>query len=115
MYALEKIKTEIAGKINEKLGREIVRASDLVYPPDAAMGDLSLPCFVLAKELKKNPAEVARELSSWQSEPDSAVATTSAAGAYLNFKLSQAYLVKAVISEIDRKKDKYGYNEIGAG
>ena len=35
----------------------------LEYPVDPAMGDVAAPCFLLAKELKKSPAQIASELA----------------------------------------------------
>ncbi|RZD31488.1 hypothetical protein CXT76_00250 [Candidatus Parvarchaeota archaeon] len=32
-------------------------------PKDSLMGDYAFPCFSLSKQFKKNPAEIARELS----------------------------------------------------
>ncbi|MFH1979473.1 MAG: hypothetical protein ABII99_00275, partial [Patescibacteria group bacterium] len=62
MYLLNKIKQKIVKEINKELGKELVQVSDLVYPADLKMGDISLPCFKLAKELGKNPVEAAKLL-----------------------------------------------------
>ena len=32
-------------------------------PKDENLGDYAFPCFILAKKLKKNPLEIAKELS----------------------------------------------------
>ena len=58
MHTLEKIKKDLAGEINQALKIKIIKASDFAYPPDEKMGDLSLPCFAIAKELKKSSAEI---------------------------------------------------------
>ena len=114
MYSLEKIKIEIAGEINRMIGKDLVQASDLVYPPDAGMGDLSLPCFNPARELKKSPVETAKKLGSEFPKIDS-VATVSVAGPYLNFKLDKIYFSKIIVTEINKLKDKYGNNDTGKG
>ena len=31
-------------------------------PPEEKMGDLALPCFVVAKKMRKNPMQIAAEL-----------------------------------------------------
>ena len=37
---------------------------DLVaVPPDTSMGDFSIPCFSLAKKLRKSPAMIAEEIN----------------------------------------------------
>ncbi|MFH0891851.1 MAG: arginine--tRNA ligase [Candidatus Falkowbacteria bacterium] len=112
MYSLEKIKIEIAGEINRMIGKDLIQASDLVYPPDAGMGDLSLPCFNPARELKKSPVETARKLGSEFPKIDS-VATVSVTGPYLNFKLDKIYFSKTIVTEINKLKDKYGNNDTG--
>lgn len=44
--------------------REIGLPPDTAFstPPTAELGDIAIPCFALAKHLKKNPVDVAREL-----------------------------------------------------
>ena len=95
MHSLEKIKKQIAGEINKALKNKFIQASDFVYPPDSEMGDLSLPCFDLAKKLGKNPAEIARNLvkrlSSGNLKSDSSVKTVIAVGPYINFILDKLF------------------------
>jgi len=45
----------------ESLEDEIYKA--LVQPPQSELGDLAFGCFILAKSLKKSPAEVAKEIA----------------------------------------------------
>ena len=33
------------------------------YPPDAAMGDIAIPCFKLAKTLRRSPVQIADTLA----------------------------------------------------
>ena len=35
----------------------------LEIPPDPKLGDYAFPCFILSKTFKKNPAEIAKYLS----------------------------------------------------
>ncbi|MDF2675210.1 MAG: argS [Clostridiales bacterium] len=50
-------------KITE-LVKEQFPVSDVILtiPPDSKLGDIALPCFQLAKELKRSPAEIASRL-----------------------------------------------------
>jgi arginyl-tRNA synthetase len=59
----------------------------LVEPPQSEMGDLAFGCFSLAKTLKKSPAQIANELKA-QIALNQNIREVSAAGPYLNFKLS---------------------------
>jgi len=103
--------------INQSLGSDIVEAHNLVYPPRANMGDLSLPCFVIAKQSGQNPAEVAEnlvtKLSDELSKKNSKIATVFTAGPYLNFKFKKENLAKDVLVEIKKEQAKYGYSKIG--
>lgn len=115
MYTLEKIKNQIIKEINKALGREIVSASDLSYPPDAGMGDLSLPCFKAGKEMKKPPVEVASKLLGELSSPKvlGELSSLKIAGPYLNFTLKKEKLADGVLKEITKMKSVYGENKDG--
>ncbi|MDD5071472.1 MAG: arginine--tRNA ligase [Patescibacteria group bacterium] len=114
MYTLEKIKEHIAGKINKALGEEIIRASSLVYPPEPAMGNLSLPCFALVKATRKSPAESADFLIG-KISADDIIVNLKAIGPYLNFTINKEYLAEEALKEIIKKKEKYGENKSGRG
>jgi arginyl-tRNA synthetase len=71
---------------------------DLETPPDPAMGDLGMPCFALAKALRKAPAAIAAELAkAIPPAPREWVAGASAAGPYLNFQVDAARLAESVL------------------
>ena len=60
-------------------------------------GDLSLPCFPFAKQLGRNPAEIATELCNSLSGNFDVAAT----GGYLNFKARSDWLASKVLQEIE--------------
>lgn len=72
----------------------------LESPPDPAMGDLGLPCFTLAKALRKAPNAIAADLAAkvpvagrdW-------VVAVGAAGPYVNFTLDRVRLAAAVLAD----------------
>jgi len=73
--------------------------AELIPPPDTAMGQLCYPCFKLAKALRKNPKEVAEQLSqTWPSSTSGVKA--KAVGPYLNFDISPALLGKTVLGQV---------------
>jgi arginyl-tRNA synthetase len=115
MHTLEKIKENIAEKINRALGEEIIQASSLVYPPNSEMGDLSVSCFQLVKATRKNPAESASWLMEKLSGKISAISATKTVGPYLNFTINKEFLAEETIKEISKQKEKYGRNKIGGG
>lgn len=86
------------------------------YPPNSELGDLSLACFALAKEQKKNPAELACDLAlklGEQKKLKKYFFEVKAAGPYLNFYINHGYLADRVIYSIKRAKNDYGANQKG--
>lgn len=112
MYLLEKIKQNIAEAINAALKKKLVKAADLVYPPNQQFGDISLPCFNLAKELKKTSVETGEFLVGKIALTDT-VAAAKVTGPFLNFTLNKIRLADIVVEEILRQKEKYGLNKSG--
>ena len=82
-------------------------------PANKEMGDFSLPCFKLAKELKKAPQMIATEIKEKLSISDDIVLETKVVNGYLNFYLNPMIIAKTVLEEFDNKKEKYGSSNIG--
>lgn len=58
----------------------------LETPPQEEFGDLSFPCFDMAKEQKRNPAEIANEIASKiKTAKNPVIEKVEAKGAYVNF------------------------------
>lgn len=107
MYAREKFKNEVA----ELLKTGNIPAGRLENPPAGVDADISLPCFVLAKELKKNPADIAREIASKiRPREKSLVGNVSATGPYVNFSINRKFFSDALLSEIN---EEYGFAKPG--
>ncbi len=83
------------------------------YPPDPAMGDLALPCFKLAKILRRSPVQIAATLAPLVS--GECIERAEAVNGYLNIYLSGAYLAENLIPEILEKGESYGAPDIGGG
>jgi arginyl-tRNA synthetase len=114
MSVLEKIKLNIAKEINKALGKNIVQASNLIFPPNPGLGDLSLPCFDIAKKIDKTATETASWLVG-RVESGGVFLSAKAIGPYLNFILNKEYLTKNVLDEIGKEKENYGKNKGGKG
>ena len=84
-------------------------------PANKEMGDFSLPCFKLAKELKKAPQIIATEIKDKLNIPDNIVLETKVVNRYLNFYLNPMLIAKTVLEEFEDKKEKYGSSNIGKG
>ena len=101
-------KKELA-KALEKAGAK--NAQDTIEtPPNREMGDFAFPCFLLAKEFKKSPIQIATELKEKIKLPK-AFEKTEAKGPYLNFFLNSNMLSKETITEILKQKQKYGFEK----
>ncbi len=110
MNSLDKIKSHIVKEINKALGQDIVQASLLVYPPNPEMGDISLPSFEVAKELKQNPRELIDNLIS-KIKSDKIIVGVKFVGPYLNFVINKEYLIEEVINEVNKSKENFGSND----
>jgi len=76
--------------LREKLGREVV----LEKPRDRSFGHFATPiAFSLAKELRKSPMIIAKELASSFGESPEFSSVESVKG-YLNFRLSESFLAE---------------------
>ncbi|MBS3098596.1 arginine--tRNA ligase [Candidatus Pacearchaeota archaeon] len=79
-------------------------------PPSPDLGDYAFPCFVLAKQLKKNPNEIAQELSKKISPQG--LEKVEAKGPYINFFLDKTNLANETLNKIKKEKNKYGSQKI---
>lgn len=71
----------------------------LEIPPQAEMGDLAMPCFSLARSLKKAPQVIASELASQLQAKNPMIREIKAQGPYLNFFFDRAAYAEAFFRE----------------
>lgn len=90
------------GKLPEKKISPLLEA-----PPREIGADLAFPCFSLAKELRKNPVQIAAEISQ-RLRPRGLVKLIEQRGPYVNFYADWGKLGSAVLHSILTKKEKYG-------
>ncbi|WP_281886215.1 arginine--tRNA ligase [Paenibacillus sp. YYML68] len=84
------------------------------YPPNPEMGDLSLPCFKLSKQLRKAPQAIAEELKgAWADEPT--VERVEAVAGYLNIYLNKSAYARSVVQAVLTAGDRYGSQNLGGG
>lgn len=117
---MQKLKQQIAEAIVASAARKFPAsaltatevAANLEYPPDAAMGDLALPCFRLSRALRRSPKEIAETLA--EDVSCDGVAGVDAVNGYLNFRIDPAVLASRVIREIF-ENESYGSPMTGVG
>src|SRR3989338_2670417 len=87
---------------------------ELEIPPSPEMGDYAFPCFVLAKEWKKSPNEIAQELSK-KFKPNNLISEVKVVGPYLNFFVNKNKIAEKTIKDVLKQREKYGSTNIGKG
>ena len=86
----------------------------IALPPNTEMGDFALPCFRLAKTMRKSPAIIAQEIA--ESYPkDDIVSDVSALNGYVNFKIDRVFWTKQTLERILSEGDGYGSSDEGKG
>jgi len=86
----------------------------LEIPPKPEMGHFALPCFALAKKLRKAPPAIAEELARGV-KPGGVIRQAVATGPYLNIFLDPGEYNRRVIEAIAEQGDEYGGGHDGDG
>lgn len=118
--AVEKLKKQILSEIENAFLKAFDKKPGnlkLEFPPDVKLGDFAVEFFGEARNLKMNPAEVAKKVEEGFLEPHpnpllgkerGVIARVKSTGPYLNIKINNSALFGAVVSEdfSDFKTDK---------
>ena len=107
-------KNYIASKLNIDGVEKDQLASFLEVPPNTEMGDFALPCFKLAKVLRKSPVQIATDLAN-AFVSDDVISSCTAINGYLNFKVNRSGYATSTIKQILDEGEKYGSSNLGAG
>lgn len=84
----------------------------ITVTPNIAMGDYALPCFSLAKILKKSPQKIAQELAEELQKQDF-VASAEELNGYLNMFVDRKVYCDNILSEL--QKQDYYKQDVGKG
>lgn len=107
-------KRHIASRIKaEGLSENDIYAM-IELPPNTEMGDFALPCFRLAKTMRKAPALIAQQIAA-DYRTDEIVGEVSAVNGYVNFKIDRALWAKQTLEAVLSAREKYGSGEDGKG
>ncbi len=91
MNILEKIEKLIKEKITKLYDKDI--DVKLEFPPNIELGDFTINCFLLAKELELNPQEIARAINE-QLKSEEIFESAVAQGPYINIKIKSRVLLE---------------------
>ncbi len=96
-------------------GLETAEIRDMIETPqDSSMGDFALPCFKLARVLRKAPPMIAKGIAEAIAD-DPMFAKVEQVNAYVNMFLARDAFAGEVVSEVVAKEADYGRAEIGGG
>ena len=107
-------KIDVTKVLLQHLPKGVSLSQDAIYqaletPKEQSHGDLSFPCFMLAKALKQAPPAIALSMQTVLSHNlPASIAQVKALGPYLNFYLNKEKQAQDVIGTITTQKDKYG-------
>ena len=109
-------KDKIAEEISKVLELTKEDLKDYIeIPKDTKMGDYALPCFKLAKEMKKSPVIIANEIKEKIEMPNQYISKIEAVNGFLNIFINNEMLIENVLDEMESKKENYGSSNIGNG
>jgi arginyl-tRNA synthetase len=108
----QKIAAQISALLDGRMTAQEIYAL-LEYPPDPAMGDLSLPCFRLSKLLRQAPQAIAEQFMKELS--DAVIERTESVSGYFNIFLNKRVMAESIVNAILREQDRYGAQTIGEG
>ncbi|MFW5914221.1 MAG: arginine--tRNA ligase, partial [Thermoplasmatota archaeon] len=106
----ERFRGEVDRLVSSLLDEMGVEARFDIETPDAEIADFAVPCFPLAKVLKRPPKEIAEDMSQRVGEMGLLSRVWGESG-YLNFRMDEDQLVRCTLDEILRSKGSYGQGE----
>ncbi len=82
----------------------------ITKPQDRAHGDLTFPCFQLAKTLRIAPPECAKKVAAEIKLP-AGISKVEVVGPYLNFRFDKGSVIGSLIPKILSEKQRFGRKE----
>jgi len=113
---LTPIKQALAAELSPEMGIDEKKILSLFeIPKELSHGHLSVPVFLLAKEKKKAPPLIAKEISEkLLTKKNPILANVTPAGGYVNFHLDETVLLNSIYNEVS-KAVIIGGNQSAAG
>lgn len=107
-------KSDIAKQLKQELPDfEIEEIESLIeVPPNMEMGDYAFPCFRLAKELRKSPNDIAKELAE-KIPAKGVISAVSNLGGYVNFFIDKSAWASKVIHRVLSDGENFGKSNFG--
>ena len=110
---MEKFKMLLAAALAAELKMSATEVRDMMEtPPNPAWGDIAIPCFPLAKVLRKAPQAIAADLASVLSQQD-VVERADVVGGYVNVTLKGEIVARDIVTRL--MDGDMGYGEVKPG
>jgi arginyl-tRNA synthetase len=109
MSIMDDFEKEVSAKVSEALER--MGAGDVAVQTEEASvegADVAVPCFSMAKALRRSPKDIAEELAS-AIKPSGLIGSVAAANGFLNFVVDSVALTRATLDDICSKGSSYGH------
>jgi len=108
MTIMDDFQVEIRKRVSEVLKDMGAEGIDFVVEASTMEGvDMAVPCFPLAKALRKAPQAISDELAS-KIQPSGIIAKVTSVNGFLNFNIDNAALIGSTLDEIIEKGREYG-------
>ncbi|MBI4148170.1 arginine--tRNA ligase [Candidatus Woesearchaeota archaeon] len=101
---------EVRKLVKKFVGNDVT----LEVPPDSKLGDFAFACFQFAKELKKSPVLVAKDLAA-KIKPEGVIKAVQASGPYVNIFLDTGRIGGLVIRRVEEEREHFGSSHAGKG
>jgi arginyl-tRNA synthetase len=116
--ATTELKTRLAERIAAEVGLSVEEILDMLEAPrQPEHGDLALPCFRLAKTLRKPPPKIAEELREklLSGQLPAGVTKVETVAGYLNFTFATAKVGGELLRQVLSAGGAFGGSEVGKG
>jgi len=111
MDPIREFRREVESRVREALASMKVEAEfEVEIPPSDIAADFAVPCFPLAKVLRRPPAQIAEKLSTMMGDMEFISRVWSEMG-YLNFKVNDSRLTEITLGDIMDSGEDYGRSE----
>ena len=110
----DSFKHEVQEALEKALGAMDARTPVVLDNAPAGMGDLAFPCFPLAKQLRRSPDEIAKDLAS-RIEPAGMIEKVGPKGGYVNFTVKFDALAQEALDLALARKERFGTPETPQG
>jgi len=109
MTAMDDFQNEIREKVSAALKDMGADGTGFVVEASTMEGvDMAVPCFPLAKAMRKAPQAISDELAS-KIQPSGMIAKVASVNGFLNFNIDPESLIKSTLDEIVQKGTEFGH------